>query len=108
MLDWKTTKFKGKVRYYTTSVRLKEPCSPFETRTYGVEFKTQQEFTITIFREKTKDTKKDIYFFNDDPSRYANYICQKLSLNFFQLIYFSSLAEAKKYAEAKLKECNVI
>lgn len=108
MLDWKTTKLEGKVRHYSTRVRLKEPCSPLETKIYGVEFKTQQEFTITIFREKTKDTKKDIYFFNDDPSRYANHICQKLSLNFFQLIYFSSLAEAKKYAEAKLKECNVI
>lgn len=109
MLNWKTTKLKGKVCYYTTSVRLKEPCSPFETRTYGVGFKTQQEFTITLFKQKTEDTKKAIYFFNDDnPLKYTSPICQKLSLNFFQLIFFNSHAKAKKYAEAKLKECNVI
>lgn len=107
MLNWKTTKYKGKVARYSTTIRLKEPCSPFEKKIYGVDFKTQQEYTINLYKEKTEDTKKDIYLFNDNPLRYTNPICQKLT-NFFQLIYFSSLAEAKKYAEAKLKECDVI
>lgn len=108
MLNWKTTKYKGKVAHYSTSIRLKEPCSPFEKKIYGVDFKTQQEYTINLFKEKTKDTKKTIYVFNNNPCEYTNHICQKLTINFFQLVYFSSLAKAKKYAEAKLKECDVI
>ena len=108
MLNWKTTKYKGKVSHYSTSIRLKEPCSPLETKIYGVAFKTQQIYTIDLFKEKTLDTKKVLYFFNNHPLQFTDHRCQKLTINFFQLKYFSSLAEAKKYAEAKLKECDVI